>query len=79
MPTAVFLSLAPLCRHPNTHPNPLQNSLGARVPVYMLEEREKKERSEKERGIESESQREIQREGEEREREREKERKIKKE
>ena len=27
MPTVVFLSLAPLCRYPNTHPNPLQNPL----------------------------------------------------
>ena len=36
VPTVVFLSLAPLCRYPNTHPNPLQNPLGVCVPVYKL-------------------------------------------
>jgi len=28
--------LAPLCRYPNTHPNPLQNPLGVCVPVYKV-------------------------------------------
>ena len=34
---AVFLGLAPLCRYPNTHPNPLQNPIGVCVPVYKRE------------------------------------------
>ena len=34
--TVVFLSLAPLCRYPNTHPNPLQNPLGVCVAVYTI-------------------------------------------
>jgi len=30
------LRLAPLCRYPNTHPNPLQNPLGVCVPAYKF-------------------------------------------
>ena len=30
------LRLAPLCRYPNTHPNPLQNPIGVCVPVYKF-------------------------------------------